>query len=242
MYSHTHCEPAVAKIIFTNFYCFILSLCQYLCPFFKIIFFLKLPKVSVSVSFELSSPLYTGRHLPGSDFISKNKHDSVVNVMNQEIGQVKLIGEKAKLEKKSQVELVSQLQESLRIANNYAMIYQREKEDGTGTLRCWRDRSPVLLWMGEAAWQGTGSVSEEVLQDFFSKFGRVRGMSQKVCNVFFAFYTILFSKVSAAVKGGMFQLLHGYCLFVGHSDMSQWVLDKRQTRRLSSTRPERSSS
>ena len=91
----------------------------------------------MSVSFELSSPLYTGRHLPGSDFISKNKHDSVVNVMNQEIGQVKLIGEKAELEKKSQVELVSQLQESLRIANNYAVIYQREKED--------RDRNIALL-------------------------------------------------------------------------------------------------
>ena len=25
----------------------------------------------------------------------------------------------------------------------------------------------------------------------------------------------------------MFQLLHGYCLFVGHSDMSQWFLDKK---------------
>ena len=196
----------------------------------------------MSVSFELSSPLYTGRHLPGSDFISKNKHDSVVNVMNQEISQVKLIGEKAKLEKKSQVELVSQLQESLRIANNYAMIYQREKEDGTGTLRCWRDRSPVLLWMGEAAWQGTGSVSEEVLQDFFSKFGRVRGMSQKVCNVFLLFIPFYFPKS---------QLQSGEeCSSSSMATASLWdtatcpngSLTKRQTRRLSSTRPERSSS
>ena len=35
-------------------------------------------------------------------FISKNEHNSVVNVMNQEISRLKLFGEKAELEKKNQ--------------------------------------------------------------------------------------------------------------------------------------------
>ena len=70
--------------------------------------------------------------------------------MNQEISRVKLIGEKAELEKKSQVELVSQLQESLRIA----MIYQREKEDRDGNIALLERQIPCPFMDGGSCLAG----------------------------------------------------------------------------------------
>ena len=57
-------------------------------------------------------------------------------------------------------------------------------------------RLPYAVYVGR---QLPGSVTEEVLRDFFSKFGKVRGVSQKAHYAFIEFH--LKCEAEAAIHG-----------------------------------------